>query len=97
MRPVTCKQRLLHKNEIVQFLPNYKCQNINQGQLRKHLRGNRHENRSIFSYFLSLNWYNLRTASKNQSIVREKKRPLETMFEIRFLEIFFCFFFKEKR
>ena len=32
---VICKQRFLHENEIVQYLQNYKFQDVNQGHLRK--------------------------------------------------------------
>ena len=35
---VICKQRFLHEAEIVQYLQNYKHQDINQGQFRKPLR-----------------------------------------------------------
>ena len=32
-----CKERLLHGNEIVQYLQNYKCYNVNQDHFRKPL------------------------------------------------------------
>ena len=32
---VICKQRLLYKNEIVQYIQNFKCQDINQDHFRK--------------------------------------------------------------
>ena len=35
---VICKERLLHENEIVQYLQNYKYQDINQGHFRKLLQ-----------------------------------------------------------
>ena len=33
----TCKQRLLHGNEIVQYFQNYKCYNTDRDHFRKHL------------------------------------------------------------
>ena len=35
---VVCKLRLLHKNEVVQYLQNYKYQAINRNYFRKHLK-----------------------------------------------------------
>ena len=66
----------LHENEIVQYLQNYKYQDINQGYFRKPLEAftNAIKNsypktahtfftgRSIFIYFLRLNCYNFLTA-----------------------------------
>ena len=63
---VICKQRLLHENEIVQYLENFKYQDVNQGHFRKPLQAfiNTMRNnypkkahtfftgRSFFSYFL---------------------------------------------
>ena len=73
---VICKQRFLHENEIVQYLHNYKYQDINQGHFRKPLQGSTNgiknncpttthtffTRRSILSYFLRLNCYNFRPA-----------------------------------
>ena len=38
MSAVICKQRFLHENEIVQYLQNYKYQEINQCHFRKPLQ-----------------------------------------------------------
>ena len=35
MSAVICKQRILHENEIVQDLQNYKHEDVNQGHFRK--------------------------------------------------------------
>ena len=35
---VACKLRLLHKNEVVQYLQNHKYQAINRNYFRKHLK-----------------------------------------------------------
>ena len=35
MSAVICKQRFLHENEIVQYLQNYKYQDVNRGYFRK--------------------------------------------------------------
>ena len=73
---VICKQRFLDKNEIFQYLQNYKYQDVNQDYFRKPLQGSKNvmktnypktahiffTGRSIFSYFLRLNCYNFCTA-----------------------------------
>ena len=72
---VICKERLLHENEIVQYLQNYKYQDINQGHFRKLLQASTNAIKidcpttahtfftgcSVLSYFLRLNCYNFRT------------------------------------
>ena len=37
MSAVICKQRLLHKNEIAQYLRNFKCYDVNLGHFREPL------------------------------------------------------------
>ena len=65
---VICKQRLLHENEIVQYLLNYKYQDVKQSHFGKPLQASTKVlknnypkiahiflmGRSIFSYFLRL-------------------------------------------
>ena len=65
---IICKQRFLHKNEIVQYLQNYKYQDVNQGHVRKPLQTSTNSmqndfpktahtfftGRSILSYFLGI-------------------------------------------
>ena len=72
MPAVTWKQRLLHKNEIVQYLQNSKYQDVDQGHLKKPLQASTKAitnnypkiahifftGYSISSYFLSLSCYN---------------------------------------
>ena len=76
MSAVICKQRYLRKNEIVQYLQNYKYQDINHGHFRKPLQASTNGIKnncpttthilftgcSILSYLLRLNCYNFRTA-----------------------------------
>ena len=38
MSAVIFKQRFLHENEIVQYIWNYKCYDVNQGHFRKPLQ-----------------------------------------------------------
>ena len=73
---IICKQRLSHENKIVQYLQDYKYQDINQGHFRKPLQASANNvknncpikthifftGRSILSYFLRLICYNFRTA-----------------------------------
>ena len=73
---VICKQKFLHENEIVQYLQNYKYENVNQSHFRKPLQVSTNgiknnfpttthtffTSRSILSYFLRLNCYNFRDA-----------------------------------
>ena len=68
---VICKQTCSHKNEIKQYLQNYKFQNVNQGNFRKPLLTSTNSMKndhpktaqtfftghSVLSYFLLLNCY----------------------------------------
>ena len=38
MSAVICEQRFLHENEIVQYLQNCKCKDVDQGHFRKPLQ-----------------------------------------------------------
>ena len=76
MSAVICKQRVLHKNEIVKYLQNLKNQDANQDHFIKPLQASTKPmkidcptiahtffmGRSILSYFLCLNCYNFQTA-----------------------------------
>ena len=87
---VICKERILHKNEIVQYLQNYKHQDVNQDDFRKPFQAsiNAMQNdyrktahtffvgRSILTTFLRLNCYNFRNA-------------LTKLIKVHFLEIAF--------
>ena len=73
---VICRQRFLHVNEIVQYLQNYKYQDVNHNQFRKPLQASSNAmkndfpstthafstGRSVLSYILRLNCLNFRTA-----------------------------------
>ena len=79
---VICKQRLFHKNEIVQYLQNYKYQDVNGDNFKKQLQTSKKAKKnnypetahkflmccSIFTYFLRFYCYNFRTVLTNQSI-----------------------------
>ena len=38
MSAVICKLKLLNKNELVKYLQNYKCYNVDYGHFRKQLK-----------------------------------------------------------
>ena len=48
---VICKQRLLHENEIVQCIKNYKCYDVNQGYFRKPSQGSTKARKNYFQLF----------------------------------------------
>ena len=84
------KQRFLHENKIVQYLQNYKYQDINQGHFKKPLQASTNgiknnclttthaffTGRSILSYLLRVNCYNFRTALTKSMKLHFLKIPL---------------------
>ena len=94
MSAVICKRRFLHENEIVQYLQNYKYEEVNQGRFRKTKQASTNVIKnnypktahtfftgcSIFSYFFTFNLtcYNFRTAN---FILVSQNRPKFTVLQ----------------
>ena len=84
---VIYKQKVLHGNEIVQYLQNYKCQDVTQDPFKEPLQASTNPMKnncpaiahtfftgcSILGYFLSLSCYNFRTVFNQTNFLLSKQ------------------------